>query len=707
MKPWQWKAACFFLFGTAAIGPVAHAQSVVDVFARPDFKSTVLSGVTGYLGSKHFDPKPIDDKFSQAVWKNYLHALDPDHHIFLQDDIKRLQSHQYKIDDQLKEGSSSFFDEVMIVYNARLSELKLLYPLLLANPLVPGSKGVVSIAATKSLPFPATITERTDRWKQLLQLDVLKTCMAIKQQVEQNGKSKQPLTPAMEARARAGVRKKYDRKFSQLLAEKKMAENFYQYVNTVAMEMDPHTVYAVPGENKLFPGSDGRSFYSLGLVLDTDGSDLYIKNVVAGSAADLSGKIFVNDRIIAVEDSTGKMVQVAGMNKLDVSMLISGSKDKKATLLLENEALEERLVSISREEMKELTYKAKSAIVQHNGKKIGYIYLPFFYGSFSLKSDIGSEADLLRELKKLTDQEVQAVILDLRGNPGGSVSEAVFMGGDLFGGGDIALMKGRYKNQVQTNPRMTAVYSGPLTVMVDESSASASEILAGAVQDHGRGIVIGTASSFGKATAQSTFAIGTKEENTKANSYLDYGSLRLTEQKIYRIDGSSNQLRGVIPDIVVQQRMSNTSIIEKDYPNALPADTMMVNNYQPYKRNFNYNLVVKNAQQRINKNNALQLIETNMKKLKQLQSVPYALDWKSFQMQAGNLSLLSSSIQQAKELGAGEQLQVETSFPIWMNPNNILPFENLQYADWINKLKKDRYLLEAVLVAEDLIANPM
>lgn len=682
------------------INAIANAQPV-NIVEQPEHKNFILSAVLSNILAKHYAPKPVDNKFSGAVWNDFLHYLDSNHIIFLQEDLNKLQAHRQTIDDELKTGSPAFFDAAMAIYKNRMAETRLLYPQILSQPLDLQQKETFD-NNRKNKPFPAGKKERADSWRKLLKFYFLKRAAAVQQAKQRSGATQlMVLEPALEAKIRARLLQQQDADFSQQLTPKSITEKFYQYVNIIAMQMDPHSNFMLPDINRSGPGIDGKPFYSAGITLAAEGSDIHIRDIMPGSATQASGKLSVNDRIIAIRDSLGKMEAVSGKSMLDISFLLSGKKDSNVTMLLENDFMEERMVSIPREEMKYNTYKMKSAIIMKDGKKTGYIYFPFFYGSFNLRSDFGVEADLLKELSKLKGLEVQALIIDLRGNPGGSTSEATWMVNDLLGAGDVTILKGKNTMQVLSNYSGDPVFKGPLTVMMDESSASSSELFAAAIQDHGRGIVLGAARSFGKGTAQTTIGIS-KTQNGKTE--IHYGNLKLTEKKFYRINGTSTQFNGVIPDIVLQQRMSNTSIREIDYPTALPSDTLKVDNYKPAKMNFDYQLVVKKAKERISNNANLQTIGNNLLALEKLDAAPYPLDWQGFIARTKERSLLEEKIRKARELSPG-LLSIESSLPPWMNPNIYLPYEHLQYEHWLTSLQHDIYLLEAVSVTEDLVSQ--
>lgn len=680
-----------------ALQPV-KAQAVAKAGDRAT-RSIILNEVVRAVSKDHYSPKPIDDNYAAGIYSNFMQQLDPAHTIFLKEDIDRLQVLRSSIDDQLKQGSAAFFDSAIAIYKSRLEDFRSLIPQLLSQPMDLNTKEVIN-ADTKNQPYPSGIAGRNNAWKKLLKLQVLKKYA----QLMQREKDQQKLHPALEAKAREVVKRTALDWSSNALTENAIADKFYKYVDCVSKQMDAHSQFMAPGLFKTFAGADGNPYFSIAVTLTTEDNEVYVKSVLPGTGTEAGKKIAAGNRIIAIQDSTGAMQPVSGLSTQDATFLLAGKRGTEARLIIENEALEAVTVSIPREEMKYTYYKAKSALITHNGKKIGLIYLPNFYGG--VFTAVNAANDVAKELKNLKALEAEMIVFDLRGNPGGSLTDGTSIGGYFFGEGPVCKTKAKYLPETHSGGKQQLMFEGPLTVMVDESSASASEMFSAAVQDRGRGIVIGTSSTFGKGTAQSSLSIPDPNHRNGEPS-ADYGSMTLTQKKFYRISGGTTQIGGVIPDIVMQDRMSNTSIREKDLLNVLPIETIEVKEYKPGIRNFKYELVVKNAQERIKLNKAMQLIGSSMKKEQQLLASPVSLNWKDFAARSKELSLLRSSISKSKKLGDGQLLQVESGIPEWVNPNSIHPFEMLEYQAWLNSLKYDIYLLEAISVSEDILANPM
>lgn len=649
MKVSPAKAVSIFLsctvFAASASSQTAAPQSTDDI------KRPVIRFVMNKLIREHISPRPVNDSFSVAVFREFLLRLDPQHNIFLQADIDRLQAQQFRIDEQLMNGSAAFFDSAVSIYTRRIAELQPLCRQLLEKPLhLDKNERLVS-----TRQFPVSNIERTSMWSSYLRKEVLKKCAAL-------AGSQVGLPPVTETRARESVLKMYDDYFSLQLSGKGSQDKFNAYVNVVAFLMDPHTTYTGPDYAESFPGIDGKPYFGLGLELENSGRDIIIKRIISGSTVDKSGAFRLNQKVVAVQDKTGKMVPVTGMQAREVQGMLSVPGNDAAVVKLENEDLTEHTVTVPREEMIMLGFKPRSAVLVQDGVKYGYIALPMFFGGKFYPKEMNSGLLVEKEIEKLKAQDVKALILDLRGNPGGAVDVAQYTGG-LFGLKNVMSITVAKFNATFERPGPNVLYTDPFIVMTDESSASASEIFAGAVQDEGRGIVIGAGSTYGKATGQVSIAV-TEIDSATGQTRSGLGYLNLTIKKIYRGNGTSNQIRGVIPDIILPEKKKISLIRERDYPTALPGGFYKEADYKKGKRNFDYELVVKLARARI----------------------------------AGN---------PAMQAGTGKQsLLVENSLPEWMNPDGIHPFQLLEYHDWLKSTGKDPDLQEAVRVAKDMVAHP-
>ncbi len=665
------------------------------------YHSAIASATIKKIKKSHFGPRPFDDVYSAAVWNNFLHTLDPESYFFIQDDIKKLSVFKNKIDDELNSGSVAFFDSAYSIYHRRLEEAKELSAKILSAPFDLDKKETV-VTWRKNLPFPATVRERNEIWQKLLKYYTLRHYM----EKRKPGSDPAKTDMALEADAREIVRKWFSDYFRQALAKTANDEKFTQYMSVVVAEIDPHTAYVAP-EDRSFTESINARYYGLGIELEKKESDFYVKKVVPGGSAYQSGEVKENDNIISIADNKGEMRIVSGMMPNEVSNMIRGDKGSMVKMTLQQPGENARTVTLRRDEVVDFNSRARSAIIEKDGRRFGYLYLPLFYMDPSGNNLNGAGNDVLREVEKLKQEEVDGIVMDIRGNGGGSLQEAVIMGAAFVPQGLMSLLKGKNGLEIYKSPDVKPVYDGPLTILVDESSASASEIFAAAMQDRGRALIVGTSSSFGKGTAQNTVVMGKVGDPGKGTADTSYGSMRLTVQKFYRITGASTQLRGVRPDVVLQDRMSLESIMERDFSSALPWDTVSPpEKVQRMPFSFNYHTVVNNANRRVQNNPSFKTIAANMQLLDKLRRQPAPLDLKSFSIVYRQMNNCKKAIDDARELKNSDTLKIEPS--LYKNINPALQKDALTEkasGDWMKKLSKDFYLAETLSVLEDMIAG--
>lgn len=701
------KGAQLLLSGVLAIaGFTVKAQTPAANATQPSYHSAVITAAINKVTKKHYHPRPIDDAYSAAVWNRFLHTLDPNSNLFLQEDVAALAVYKTQVDDQLNTGATTFFDAAYAIYEKRANEASQLCQQILATPFDLKKKETV-MAFRKDLPFCTSKQTREELWRKLLKYYTLRHYMEMSAASGDTAKHLAAADPALEAKAREKVRKWYSDYFRQTTGQRGAEDKFAQYVSAAMFEIDPHTTYAAP-QDRFMNEQLNKRYFGLGIELGVKESDYYIKRLLPGGTAYRSGQVKENDNIIAVADSKGEMLPVNGLPANEVAGLIRGEKGTSVTMRLQQPGEKERTVTVKRDEVIDLENRAKSAVIEKNGKRFGYIFLPLFYMDPSGTKINGSANDVAREVEKLKEQEVDGIVVDLRGNGGGSLDEVVTMGYCFVPSGPITWLRGKDSIRMYSSPAVEPLYDGPLTVLVDEGSASASEIFAAAIQDRGRGLIVGTSSSFGKGTAQVNITIGKMGDAAKGIADVNYGTMRVTTEKFYRINGSSTQLQGVIPDIVLQDRMSSQSVMEKDFSSALVCDTVGLPPYQRLTFGFDYQKVVQQARLRVQQHPSFATIAANTRQLKALQEQPAPLELLSFGAVYKQTSGYEKNIQQAKELKGKDVLTVLPSMLRNINPamqkNDAV--NTASYKEWLDKLGKDVYLAETVSVLEDMLTNP-
>lgn len=678
-------------------GNTVNAQSAKQMAGSDSLRHTIIRNVVAKLTKNHYSPKPIDDQFGEQVWNGFMNSLDPARNIFLQSDIDQLSAFKTQVDDELKTGSTAFFDAAWKLYSMRFRESKAYIERRLTQAF-DLSKGATLQTDRRQSKYPANTAEKEMLWHDFLQFGMLKNYGDL----ETSSKA----DTAQERKTRKKVSGWYRRYF--LKEEKPAAINdkFALYVNAITLAMDPHSIYTYPQtEDKLTTMLTGK-YYGIGMELGILETDVFVKRLVPEGSAFKSGLIKENDRILAIADNSGRLVPAEELEAQEIAGLVRGEKGTEVTMMVKQPGEAERKVSIKREEITDNPNKAKSAVVVNNGKKIGYIFLPVFYMHPTDERLPGSSADIAMELQKLRDQEVEGLVFDLRGNGGGSLIEIVRMAASFMPASPISILRTTDSLQVYTSPGATSRYSGPLAVLIDEGSASASEMFSAAIQDYKRGIIIGTSSSYGKGTAQANRPMGKMGDISKGIPDVSYGSIRLTEQKFYRANGTTTQLRGVIPDVVLTE-MNNLNVIrEKDLPAALPSDTIAISGFRPLDTYIDFPQVIAKAKQRSASDKNLQQLNAQMQRLRALQQQPVPLELQGYRKLQQQIKDCMNAIREAKESAKG--MELKASLFLNINPELQLgnPGQQQTYNNWLQQLSKDLFLYEAVQLVQDMMNAP-
>lgn len=679
-------------------GYTAAAQAPADTTAWPAYRKDVVAAVFNKISKSHFEPRKLDDAYAAGVWKRYIASLDPHRNIFLQEDIKRLSAFQSTIDDEIKNSATGFFDAAFAIYTQRVHDLQILCEQTLAKPFDFKVKETV-LAQRKNAPYPVTKAEQADLWRKLLKYYTLRNYMEM-----QDSAATAVPSPALEAKAREKTGKWYADYFRQSTRREAANEKFFQYMADAVMEVDPHTAYTAPQALTLNDMLNKR-YFGLGIELGVKDADFFVKRLLPGGSAYRAGTVKENDLILAISDHQGKMKEVAGIPPTEVAAMIRGEKGTPVKLQLQQPGDKPRQVTVTREEIIDTENRTKSAVIEHNGKRFGYIYLPIFYTDDSPAKINGACNDVVRAVEQLKQEEVDGIVMDLRGNGGGALDEVVRMGYCFVPEGPMSWLRGKDKVDRYNSPAATPLYDGPLTVLVDESSASASEIFAAAMQDRKRALIIGTSSTFGKGTAQMNVNLGKMGDPDKGTKDISYGSMRLTVQKFYRVTGESTQLKGVVPDIVLQDRMNRESVMEKDYSSALVCDTMKLMPFERETFTFDYNTVVGKARKRAAQASAFKAIAASNAQLEKIAQQPAPLDLPAFRQRYKQAAQLEKDIKATKQNTGADSLRVSLPVNRSLHPSLRKADNSPATTEFLQKTAKDIYLAETVRVLEDMINN--
>jgi carboxyl-terminal processing protease len=672
---------------------------------KSDEKDKVIMNIIyQVLKANHFSPQTLNDDFSEKVYEGFLENLDYNKRFFIKEDIEALSAFEKEVDDQIRRSDLSFFDQALERYQERYSYVKTFYQELLAEPM--DLEKVESYQTNDNkVEYVESLEELQNRWRQYFKYRILLRIddMLLDQENDSAGTEEVLSLAEMEVKAREKELEVHEDWF-KTLDDLERLDWVAAYMNAITALYDPHTQYFPPEKKEDFEINMTGQLQGIGAQLQQKGDYITISKVIVGSPCWKQGDLEVGDKILKVTQEDGEVTDLVGMSVRKAVNFIRGPKGTKVTLSVRKIDGTKQEIPIIRDIVELESTFAKSTVLGEGSEKVGYIRLPKFYVNFYGESNHDCAEDVAKELEKLKAEGVTSVILDLRNNGGGSLQGVIDIVGLFIDKGPVVQVKasGR-KPKVLSDTKGGVVYDGPLVVMTNKFSASASEIFAAAIQDYKRGIIIGSNSTFGKGTVQNV--VDMDRAVTLAYSDLKpLGALKLTIQKYYRINGGTPQLKGVQPDIITPDNYMYIPYGEKEQDYALPYDEIDAADYSVWKSGVAaYPEVIKRSKERMDTNAKFSLIEQYARWIKEEQEqtlVPLSLtEFRAYQEQYR---------QEAKQYKGMRQSQAELE----INSNTAdletinASEENLEKRDsWHKSLRKDLYLSEAYLVALDLSAN--
>ena len=684
----------------------------------------IIQNVGMLLEEGHLSPRKINDDFSKLVMKRFIEDLDEDKTIFLQVDIDSFKKYEIKIDDEIHGQKLESFYLISQSYTRRLQQSSEYFKNILSKPFDFTKDENIILDGDKVI-YPTTVTDKKEVWRKRLKYLVLSRYSDMVDDREKNKLKSTPNTPdtaatkngiakekfvykadsTLEREARGQVLKQIERYFTTLKNHNTSDELFSSFINAITGAMDPHTNYFAPVDSRGFNEMMSGKFYGIGAQLKEEQSKIKIASLISGGPAWKSGDLGVDDEILKIGQAGAEAVDVTGYGVTDAVKLIRGAdKGSEVRLTVRKPDGSTKIVSLKRDEIKLDDTFAKSAIIKGE-HKIGYIYLPEFYMDFEDPKGARCSDDVAKEVVKLKAEHVEGIVLDLRGNGGGSLPEVVKMAGLFIEDGPICQVKGRDEKQAfQWKDRDKSIlYDGPLTVMVDEFSASASEIFAAAIQDYKRGIIVGSTSTYGKGTVQRTIPLNPESENLQfANKSEDLGTVKLTLQKFYRINVGATQLRGVVPDVIIPDRLELAKAREKDNIAALAWDEIAKSDYKLWTSNYNTDLIVASAKEQVKNNMTFKKMREKIDSIDKYNTKAYSLNFNKYQLSQKKLKVRYKQLE--------ELLKLPTELTI---NNSDVDTEKLtldkdkaeKNKRFLNTLKNDVYINEAVIVTNKMIAQ--
>lgn len=701
---------------------VASCSFTNKNFESNDKDKLLIELITYVLERGHYEPKDINDTFSQNVFNDFIDILDPTKRYFLASDIEDFEQYKFQIDEELLNSEITFFNVVYDRLMLRMEESKKLYTEVLEQPFDYTLDETLNLDYEK-VGYARNVQELKERWRIQLKYNSLGTYsskMAIRDKIllPSSGPlgddiaevkiDKDKLDPTqialrdmslaeVEASARESTKKTLD-EFFELVGELTREDWFVQYVNTIVDEFDPHTYFFPPEEKDKFDISMSGKFEGIGARLQKKPEGAKIVEIISGGPVWRAKTLEVGDEILKVAQEDQEAIDIVGMRLDDAIKLIKGPKGSIVKLTVRRLDGTIETVSITRDVVEIEESYAKSTIINKEGRKFGMIHLPKFYVDFEDYTERNAASDVAAEVERLKEAGMEGLVLDLRDNGGGSLKTVVDMAGLFIKSGPIVQVRSSgQRKEIHEDQDERIQWDGPLVILVNELSASASEILAAAMQDYRRAIVIGSKQTFGKGTVQNVIPL---ENIMRSNEHGDLGAIKLTTQKFYRINGGSTQLEGVKSDIVVPDRFSSIELGERSQDNPLGWDKISPADYTTWEGYIDYENTIARSKNRLATNDKIKLIEENA-------------DWVKAQQDETIIPLNYEKFKADQETNKNKS----DYFKKIRDYDNKLSFESLKYEKelftqdellrekrdrWHQELAKDIYLEEAIFVLEDL-----
>ena len=693
-----------FLIASLILSSSIHSQATKsNLKPDPEKDKVLLYILRNILTRSHFVVKEMNDDFSEYVFNEFIDGLDPNKRYFTQKDLKDFEKYKYDIDNQLLREDLSFYRIVYQRFTKKIKNAKSYYGDLLTSPFNFKKKESIDVDYD-NIFFAKNETQLKDYWRKQLKLSVLiRVEQKIKKETakkKENNKYTIKNFKELEKEARSEVLKSMDELYVRI-EELEHEDWFSTFLNSVVGAFDPHTTYMAPNMKERFDQDMSGKLEGIGARLQKKGINTLVFKLVSGGPAWKQGELEAGDIILAVAQGNKEAVDIVGMRLDDAIKFIKGKKGTEVRLTVKkNLDGSTKVISIIRDVVELEETFVKSSIIEKNGKKYGLINLPKFYIDFDEQNYRDSAKDMEKEIERLKKENVSGLIIDLRNNGGGSLKTAIEISGLFIKQGPVVQIKYRGEKPIIKNDTDEKIqWNGAVIVLVNEFSASASEIFAAAMQDYNRAIIIGGNQTYGKGTVQSVLPIN---QFTKYGKNL--GALKMTIQKFYRINGGSTQIEGVYSDIAIPNRYSYMKFGERDLEGALIWDKVKQADYIPVKSYENFSEVIDNSKRRIASDSKFKLINEYAKWLKKNQdNTSFSLNYKTF---------TKENLQQ--ELDADK-------FKTVFNYKSDLSFTSPKYElsilkkdtvlaekrlSWHKNLSKDLYIDEAVNVLSELKLMP-
>ena len=672
-------------------------------FDQTDKDKLLLQLISYVLDQGHFVEKEINDDFSRKVFNEYLNIIDPYKRYFYKSDIEEFKKYEDQLDDKFINAEIDFFD---LTYNRgqqRFNESKLIYKEILNNPFDYQIDENIN-ADFKSLDYVKNKSEMRDRWRKQLKFSSIESyddlLMEQEEELEDNPSNQIKSNTEIELEARESTLKTLNEMYD-FYEDITRSDWFSFYINSFVEQYDPHTIYYNPEAKDRFDVDMSGNYAGIGARLSKKFDKIEVVEIISGGPAWRQNLLEVGDIILKVrqnDQDESESTSILGMPISDAVKLIKGPKGTNVILTIKKVDGEVLDLKITRDiVLLEETY-VRSSIVSKDENLYGFINLPKFYIDFDNSTNRDAARDVKKEIIRLKNIGIKGLVLDLRNNGGGSLKTVVEMAGLFIQEGPIVQVRSMDKeSQILRDKDRSIIWEGPLVILVNEFSASASEILAAAMQDYKRAIIIGSKQTYGKGTVQNVLDLN---KMVRSNTNGDLGALKFTTQKYYRINGGSTQLEGVKSDIVVPDKYTYVDFGEKDQENPLEWDKIDPVPYEPWKTFFDYNKSIQASKNRMNSSEFISLIDENAKWIKSIRDKDiYTLNYRKFKK---DLLLNEEKAKKYKKLSDYFSDLTFKSLPYEIDLIAKDSSLGEKRNRWHKNLSKDIYVNESLNVLNDL-----
>ncbi len=696
-------SVCAVIFLVAAYWPPVN---------NAEKEAVLMQTILGGLKQLHYQPQDIDDDFSAQAFDLYLDRLDSGRRWLTEADVKQMEPFKNEIDDQIYSSNYKFFDLSVQLLEAGMTKTRGYYKDILAQPFDYKKDETIELDGDKK-GFAKNDKELKENWRKSLKYNVMSR---LANKIEKQKESLEKIAKGeevedfeektfeqMEEKVRQDVIKQYDDYFKRLDKERR-SDRLSYYLNAITNIYDPHTSYYEPKDKENFDINMSGSLEGIGARLQTDDELTKIVSIVPGGPAWKGGELEVNDKIMKVAQGDDEPIDINGWRIDDVVKKIRGKKGTVVNLTVKKVDGSTEVISITRDIVILDEGYAKSVILDFEGvaSNIGYIKLPRFYADFQGTTGRSCADDIEKEIEKLKSQNVEGIILDLRNNGGGSLRDVVRMSGLFIEEGPIVQVKARDRSpEVLEDEDDSVQYKGHLIVMVNEFSASASEILAAALQDYDRALIVGSNSTFGKGTVQRFFDL---DRAIRGNSEIKpLGQVKMTIQKFYRVNGGSTQLKGVTPDIILPDNYTYIKTGEQDQEYAMKWTEIDPVEYNQKVTSVQTMLptLKRNSSERVSNSEVFQMIDANAKRLKEQRDITsYSLNLEEYQAMEAKLDKEAEKYEEIFQ--TNEELRIENLL-VDLKDIQIDESKKARNDEWLESIQEDPYIEECLHIMQDML----